>query len=74
MRDVLHGIATVLVIAIAAICTMAQVADVQHALDRLRQDESSVQQVDRGRDGGPRTGVGSGNGAHDETGRSADGK
>ena len=48
MRDVLHAIATVLVIAIAAICTMAQIADVQHALDRLGHDESSVQQVDRG--------------------------
>lgn len=56
MRDVLHAIATALVIAIAAVCTMVQVADVQHALDRLQHDESSVQQVDRGQDTGPDTG------------------
>ena len=54
MRDVLHAIATVLVIAIAAICTMVQVADVQHALDRLQHDDSAVQQVDSG--DGPRDG------------------
>lgn len=58
MRDVLHGIATALVIAIAAICTMAQLADVQHGLDRLQHDESTVQQVDRGHDTGHRTGRG----------------
>lgn len=52
MRDVLHAIATALVIAIAAVCTMVQVADVQHALDRLQHDESSVQQVDRRQDTG----------------------
>ena len=56
MRDVLHAIATALVIALAAVCTMVQVADVQHALDRLQHDESSVQQVDRGQDAGPHTG------------------
>ena len=56
MRDVLHAIATALVIAIAAVCTMVQVADVQHALHRLQHDESSVQQVDRGQDTGPGTG------------------
>lgn len=64
MRDVLHAIATALVIAVAAVCTMVQVADVQHALDRLQHDESSVQQVDRGQDAGqdagPRTGPGAG--------------
>jgi len=49
MRDVLHAIATLLVIAIAAVCTMVQLADVDHALDRLRHDESVVQQVDPGR-------------------------
>lgn len=52
MRDVLHAIATALVIAIAAVCTMVQVADVQHALDRLQHDESSVQQVERRQDTG----------------------
>lgn len=45
MRDVLHAIATALVITIAALCTIVQVADVQHALDQLRHDESVVQQV-----------------------------
>ncbi len=45
MRDVLHAIATALVIAIAALCTIVQVADVQHAVDRLRHDDSAVQQV-----------------------------
>jgi hypothetical protein len=45
MRDVLHAIATALVITIAALCTIVQVADVQHALDQLRHDDSAVQQV-----------------------------
>ncbi len=45
MRDVLHGIATALVIAIAALCTIVQISDVQHAVDRLRHDDSAVQQV-----------------------------
>jgi hypothetical protein len=58
MRDVLHAIATALVIAIAALCTIVQLADVQHGLDRLRHDDSVVQQVghdtgnDTGRDSG----------------------
>ncbi len=56
MRDVLHAIATALVIAVAALCTMVQVADVQHAFDRLQHDESAVQQVDRGHDAGPGAG------------------
>lgn len=45
MRDVLHGIATALVIAIAALCTIVQVSDVQDGVDRLRHDDSAVQQV-----------------------------
>ncbi|WP_041546571.1 MULTISPECIES: hypothetical protein [unclassified Nocardioides] len=45
MRDVLHGIATALVIAIAALLTIVQVSDLQHAVDRLRQDDGAVQQV-----------------------------
>lgn len=45
MRDVLHGIATALVIAIAALCTVVQLSDVQDAVDRLRHDDSAVQQV-----------------------------
>lgn len=47
MRDVLHGIATALVIAIAALCTIVQVSDVQDALENLRHDDSAVQQVGR---------------------------
>jgi hypothetical protein len=45
MRDVMHAIATALVIAVAALCTIVQVADVQHGVDRLRHDDSAVQQV-----------------------------
>lgn len=73
MRDVLHAIATALVIAVAAVCTMVQVADVQHAVDRLQHDESSVQQVDRGQDtshdSGHRTGSGAGQDGTRGTGR-----
>ncbi|CAI9414177.1 hypothetical protein [Nocardioides sp. T2.26MG-1] len=45
MRDVLHAIATAIVVAIATFCTIVQVTDVQHALERLRHDDGVVQQV-----------------------------
>ena len=45
MRDILHGAALIVVLAIAALCTLVQLSDVQHAFDRLGQDEGVVQPV-----------------------------
>jgi hypothetical protein len=38
MRDVLHVIATGLVVAAAVLCTLVQVNDVDRAIDHLRDD------------------------------------
>jgi hypothetical protein len=45
MRDLLHAIGATVVIAVAALCTLVQLSDADHAFDRLGQDESVVQQV-----------------------------
>ncbi|MGY2703614.1 MULTISPECIES: hypothetical protein [unclassified Nocardioides] len=46
MRDILHAFAAAAVIAVAALCTMVQLSDANHAFDHLGHDEQSViQQV-----------------------------
>jgi hypothetical protein len=46
MRDILHAAAAAAVIAVAALCTMVQLSDANHAFDRLGHDERVViQQV-----------------------------
>jgi hypothetical protein len=44
MRDVLHIFASAIVIAVAAVCTLVQVSDVDHAIDRLHDDGGAVVQ------------------------------
>ena len=67
MRDILHAAALSVVLAVAALCTLVQLSDVQHAFDRLSRDESVIQQVssDQGSDQGSdqRSGQGSSQGA-----------
>ena len=53
MRDIMHGVALIMVLAIAALCTLVQLSDVQHAFDRLSRDESSVIQPVSSGQGGP---------------------
>lgn len=42
MRDILHAMVAAVVIAVAALCTLVQLSDANHAFDRLGQDEQSV--------------------------------
>jgi hypothetical protein len=42
MRDILHAVAAALVIAVAALCTLVQLSDADHAFDRLGHDEQAV--------------------------------
>ena len=53
MRDIMHGAALILVLAVAALCTMVQLSDVQHAFDQLSRDDDSslIQPVSSGQDG-----------------------
>ncbi|WP_343907437.1 hypothetical protein [Nocardioides aquiterrae] len=46
MRDVLHAVGAAAVIAVAALCTLVQLSDANHAFDRLGHDDRAViQQV-----------------------------
>lgn len=51
MRDILHAAVLAMVLAIAALCTLVQLSDVQHAFDQLSDDESVIQPVSSGQDG-----------------------
>lgn len=54
MREILHAFAMVAIIAVAALCTLVQLSDVNRAFDRLGQDEASIiQQVSNGSGDGP---------------------
>jgi hypothetical protein len=53
MRDILHAVVLALVLAVAALCTLVQLGDVQHAVDRLSQDEGVIQPVSSDRGGAP---------------------
>ncbi|MGB0101720.1 MAG: hypothetical protein WBP61_15690 [Nocardioides sp.] len=52
MREIMHGVALTVILAVAALCTLVQLSDADQAIDRLRQDDSVVQQVSS--DGGAR--------------------
>lgn len=45
MREIMHAAALSVVLAVAALCTLVQLSDVQHAFDQLSRDEVIVQQV-----------------------------
>jgi hypothetical protein len=45
MRDILHAAVLAVVLAVAALCTLVQLSDVQHAFDQLSQDEGVIQPV-----------------------------
>jgi hypothetical protein len=45
MREILHAAALTVVLAVAALCTLVQLSDVQHAFDQLSQDESVISPV-----------------------------
>ncbi|GAA4365050.1 hypothetical protein [Nocardioides caricicola] len=47
MRDVLHIIISLVVVAVAAVCVLAQLSDADQALDRFDGDRAVVQQVSR---------------------------
>jgi hypothetical protein len=50
MRDVLHIFGSAIVIAVAALCTLVQLSDADHAIDRLSHDDGAVvQQVNADR-------------------------
>ena len=51
MREIMHAAALSVVLAIAALCTLVQLSDVQHAFDQLSRDESVIQPVSSGQDG-----------------------
>lgn len=52
MRDIMHGAALILVLAVAALCTMVQLSDVQHAFGQLSRDDSGlIQPVSSSQDG-----------------------
>ena len=51
MRDILHAAALAMVLAVASLCTLVQLSDVQHAFDQLSRDETVIQQVSSGQDG-----------------------
>lgn len=53
MRDILHAAALAVILAVAALCTLVQLSDVQHAFDQLSQDESSLIQPVSSGPGGP---------------------
>lgn len=56
MRDILHAAALSVVLAVAALCTLVQLSDAQHAFDRLSRDQGVVQpasSVGNGSQGGP---------------------
>ena len=42
MREILHALALAVVVAVAALCTLVQLSDVDHAVDQLGRDEQSV--------------------------------
>ena len=48
MRDILHILITSAVIAVAAVCTLIQLSDADHALDRFTGDQAVVEQVSSG--------------------------
>lgn len=45
MRDILHAATLAVVLAIAALCTLVQLSDVQHAFDQLSHDETVIAPV-----------------------------
>lgn len=51
MREIMHAAALSLVLAVAALCTLVQLSDVQQAFDQLSRDESVIQPVSSGQDG-----------------------
>lgn len=54
MREILHAVAMVLVLAVAGLCLLVQVSDVNRALDRISHDDRAVvQQVSSETGGAP---------------------
>ncbi|GAB6987164.1 hypothetical protein [Nocardioides pyridinolyticus] len=45
MRDILHAAALCAVLAVAALCTLVQLSDVQDAFDELSREETVIRPV-----------------------------